>query len=537
MVSMGGDINPNSAFVQLCVVTMVCLLPFGDYFSMDSPGAIENYVKETTTGFGGKKPLTKTEFMNLYTVYSLPNVVLCIVSGYLMDAYLGRRKGTLLFSLIVTIGQFIVTAGSFWDNIYIMYIGRFVFGMGAESLALGEYAYNIHWFDRTKLKEGDAYKPIIGLSTAFGIAISISRGATFFAFQSLSRIYEAVAGTEPASIINGTIMEPVVKLSNSATAASFGFAGILALLCLFLAVFLGAIDIKANRWRKRHALNGDEGGNMIMKETNEEVGFLEPPSKVSLRDVLKIPMSAWLIFIICGTYYMAVFPFVSTGVVYLTIYHNAEEKAAEFWAPLIVVLSGIGLAIVFGLLIDSLKRNTLWLLAGIILTGTGHFLLTFAGDAVSFKVDILLMGTGYALVASSLWPLLAYNIDKSLISTGYGLMQSIQAFCLMGAYWVVGVIVDAAVKSKKLESINEDNDATERLGKIDGYRQVGIFFMGSCMMAALCTIVLIIKVGLNGGSDKDMAQDNDADIINAIPDGSYLSLTGAMQISRRSSIK
>jgi len=333
----------------------------------------------------------------------------------------------------------------------------------------------------------------------------------------------------------------VYNLSNQATAAAFAAAGCLALLCLIMSGFLGMIDIRTSRWRKRNALNEDEGGTMIKTSEDTE----ETPEKISLRDITKIPLQAWLIFAICGLYYMAVFPFVSTGVEYLKIYHGAEHDAAKFWAPLIVVFSGMGLALTFGFLIDWLKYNTLWLLAGIGLTGVGHFFLTFM-KFVPFQVDILLMGTGYALVASSLWPMLAYNISPNLVSTGYGLMQSIQSLCLMTAYWVAGTIMDSAVNS--LTTFKEtqcgdgylvtcddlDMDDIKKTGQLNGYYQVGMFYVGSTVLAAVCTVGLALKVGVHGGADK--ASKEDTGIPTAMTDGSYLSLTGAMAMTRRPSI-
>lgn len=199
-------INPNGWGFTIAVITMVCLVPFGDYYSMDSPGAMEYYVKESMTGFtkdddGNPQKLNQDEYGNLYAIYSFPNIFLCIVGGYILDSVLGRRKGTFVFAAIVTLGQLMVTVAAKWNSILMMYCGRFLFGVGAESLALGEYAYNTYWFDRTKVSKNSPYQPKIGLSTAFGIAISITRGATFFAFNTLGPIYESVAGIDKQATV------------------------------------------------------------------------------------------------------------------------------------------------------------------------------------------------------------------------------------------------------------------------------------------------------------------------------------------------
>ena len=106
-------INPNSWGFTIGVIVMVCLVPFGDYYSMDSPGAMEYYVKKSMTGFteddeGKPQKLNQDEYGNLYAIYSFPNIFLCIVGGYILDSVLGRRKGTFVFAAIVTLGQLLV---------------------------------------------------------------------------------------------------------------------------------------------------------------------------------------------------------------------------------------------------------------------------------------------------------------------------------------------------------------------------------------------------------------------------------------------
>lgn len=47
----------------------------------------------------------------LYTVYSLPNIILPFFGGVLIDK-IGPRKAILLFSTIILIGQIICVVGS-----------------------------------------------------------------------------------------------------------------------------------------------------------------------------------------------------------------------------------------------------------------------------------------------------------------------------------------------------------------------------------------------------------------------------------------
>merc|ERR1712019_76143 len=194
------------------------------------------------------------------------------------------------------------------------------------------------------------------------------------------------------------------NVDSTATATAFFAAFALAFASLVISVILGYVDIRGNRWRKA---NPDSENLPLTKQDEKEDVDDDDTAIVTFSDVKQISLCAWLIFIICGVYYMSVFPFVSTGVEYLKIYHGASDKAAKVWAPLIVVLSGCGFALVFGTCVDKFMHNVLWLIAGIASTGAGHLFLTW-------QWNIIAMGIGYALVASSLWPLLAYNVKKKI---------------------------------------------------------------------------------------------------------------------------
>lgn len=526
---------------------MVCLVPFGDYYSMDSPGAMEYYVKRSMTGFteinGTKQKLTQDEYGNLYAIYSFPNIFLCIVGGYILDSVLGRRKGTFVFAAIVTLGQLLVTFAAKVDSIVMMYAGRFLFGVGAESLALGEYAYNTYWFDQTKVSKNSPYQPKIGLSTAFGIAISITRGATFFAFNTLGPIYESVAGVDKAAsaeekVTNWNEWNNACGGSNSsaevcdvqvavhdceadytkdtipsdikynvdttATATAFFAAFALAFASLVVSVILGYVDIRGNRWRKANP----DSENLPLTKHEEATKVEEDDdgtSPVTFSDIKEISLCAWLIFAICGLYYMSVFPFVSTGVEYLKIYHGASDSAAKVWAPLIVVLSGCGFALIFGTCVDKFMHNVLWLMAGIASTGAGHLFLTW--KLFPWQANIIAMGIGYALVASSLWPLLAYNVKKKVTGTAYGLMQALQSLCLMAAFKASGIIVDSYVK-QECDGVSACEDDCKLLkGQLAGYSVVGYFYVFCCTAGLACCVWIIMSVGVHGGADKKESEE------------------------------
>lgn len=118
---------------------MICFLSFGSYFCFDNPAALHSEFREDLE-------MTEVQFMNLYAWYSWPNVVLSFVGGFLIDKVFGVRLGASIFSLFLIAGQFVFAAGAFINVHWLCYLGRFIFGIGGESLAVAQNTYTVKWF-------------------------------------------------------------------------------------------------------------------------------------------------------------------------------------------------------------------------------------------------------------------------------------------------------------------------------------------------------------------------------------------------------
>ena len=69
-----------------------------------------------------------TKYTILYSIYSWPNVILSIFGGFLLDRVFGIRIGTVIFSALICIGQFVFALGGIVDKFWVMIVGRFIFG-------------------------------------------------------------------------------------------------------------------------------------------------------------------------------------------------------------------------------------------------------------------------------------------------------------------------------------------------------------------------------------------------------------------------
>jgi len=379
--------NPKSCIHKFFpVLVLICFLSFGSYFCYDNPAALQDTMIRDLN-------INEGQFMAFYSFYSWPNVVLCMFGGYLIDKVFGIRLGSIVFSLFVTVGQLIFALGSLLDMYWLMCAGRFVFGIGGESLAVAQNTYSVKWF------HGQA------LNMVFGLQLSFSRVGSTVNMNVMQPLY---------NYIDNGKMEPYKSLG----IALFIGAGmcIFSLLCAFLLAFY---DKRADRILKRN------------QDSDEQL--------IKFRDILTFPATTWLISIICVAYYVAVFPFVGLGLVFFEMKFGLSPASAGSVNSLVYIISAVASPL-FGFLIDRIGKNVFWVIIGIVLTLACHMSLAFT--FINPYIPMIIMGLAYSILASALWPMVALIIPSHQLGTAYGIMQAIQNLGLAVISLVAGIIVD-----------------------------------------------------------------------------------------------
>eukprot|EP00112_Aurelia_sp_Birch-Aquarium-sp1_P024618 Seg786.5 transcript_id=Seg786.5/GoldUCD/mRNA.D3Y31 product="Major facilitator superfamily domain-containing protein 1" protein_id=Seg786.5/GoldUCD/D3Y31 len=380
--------DPRRRHHRFLILIFICFLSFGTYFCMDNPAAMQGIILDDLK-------INKATFMRLYAWYSYPNVILALCGGFLIDRVFGIRLGAFIFACFITVGQVIFALGAYLNKYWLMELGRFVFGVGGESLAVAQNTYAASWFKGREL------------NMVFGLQISMAR---------------------IGSTVNMNIMQPVYKQFKNISKEPDGykilgyslfFAAIFCLFSLMVSMVLAYFDRRANK-----ILHKDEA------KTGEVISF---------KDIKDFPGSCWLIFFICVTYYVAVFCFIDLGLVFFEAKFDLTAKEASVCNSLVYLISA-GASPVFGFVVDRTGLSLMWLLLAIFATLGSHALLglTFLTPYVAMGI----MGVGYSLLACALWPLVARIVPSHQLGTAYGLMQSIQNLGLAVFAQVSGSIVD-----------------------------------------------------------------------------------------------
>ncbi|XP_031573119.1 major facilitator superfamily domain-containing protein 1-like [Actinia tenebrosa] len=381
--------DPRRRLHRYLVLIFICFLSFGSYYCYDNPAALEKQIKNDMK-------VETRKYVLLYSLYSYPNVVLCFVGGYLLDRVFGVRLGTLIFSSLVMMGQLVFSLGAYRHSFTIMEVGRFIFGLGGENLAVAQNTYSVAWF------KGNELNMVFGLQLSFSrIGSTVNMNVNHIIYDKFSKLFS------------------IDQAYKALGATLFVGAGV----CLFSWLCGAAIGLLDKRAAK------------ILKKEDSKTGEV-----ISLRDVKDFPTTLWLIFLICVAYYVAIFPFVGLGLALFEEKFDLDPSKAGAVNSIVFIISACA-SPVLGFMVDRTGKNIFWVLLAILLSLAAHAMVAFTFWNPFIAMSIL--GVGYSLLACALWPLVSLVVPEYQLGTAYGFMQSIQNLGLAVITQVAGIIVDS----------------------------------------------------------------------------------------------
>lgn len=378
--------DPRSAPHRYIALTLICLLGFGNYFCYDTPGALEIPIEDAMSA-------TTSQFTSLNALYSWPNVIMCFIGGLLIDKVLGIRLGAIVFLALLVIGQLMVSLGAFSGLFWLMQLGRFVYGLGGESLSVAQNTYVVSWFNGREL------------NTVFGFQITVSRAGSALAYNTMHHVFDyARASYSPQTALGYTLL----------------LAGTTCVVSFIASLVLALLDKRAERILERPSLQTDENATSIKDATNFKSEF-------------------WMLTFICVTFYLTIFPFISIASKFFQTKWNYDPTKADAAASLVYIMSAI-LSPFIGLAVDKFGRNLLYLLIASILVTFAHFILSIT--LFNLWIPILAIGLGYSIMCCALWPLVALVVPQHQLGTAYGVIQAVQNFGLATTSNLTGVLID-----------------------------------------------------------------------------------------------
>ena len=132
---------------RVLLLCCICCITLGTYWINDAPGsavhAVPGLVRSELHQRQQRQPVRSVR---------LPQQSYCrSCAAYWWTSYLGVRWGTMLFVSLSTMGQFGFSVGVSMKSYNIALLGRFVIGLGAESLSVMQGIYMIKWYEGPRL--------------------------------------------------------------------------------------------------------------------------------------------------------------------------------------------------------------------------------------------------------------------------------------------------------------------------------------------------------------------------------------------------
>ena len=336
-----------------------------------------------------------------------------IIGGILLDIYGIRIMGSVFLGMMVVGGAMAyygVAGGLPKDTaIAIGRVGKMTFGLGSEIAGVAVTRSIAKWF-----KEGN-------MSLAMGLQLAIARAGTALALIC-------------APLIIG-IPKDFYTIADTARPAKVGMVLLLAG-ALVWAVFV-ILDARKDR----------KDGVAFSK------GQVAEDDKFKAGDILTLFRNPRFVMIgiLCVTFYCCVSSFKKFGTSVIIPRFGIEDSVAGTMIAMIPFFTIIFTPL-FGILVDKFGRAPRWMILGSAAVLTGHLLIAFAPLGVPFwgYVGIALLGLGYSLVPSAMWPSVPKIVPEKSLGTAYSLIYWIQN---VGLFFVPKIVGGIFASSQGLEAV------------------------------------------------------------------------------------
>ncbi|KQV87999.1 MFS transporter [Pelomonas sp. Root1237] len=361
------------------VGALVALALFGNYYVYDSIGPVADLLQQ-------QRAFSDSQIGLLNAIYSLPNIVLILVGGVLVDRF-GAARMTLWTAAICLAGAALT---AFSPNFAGMATGRLLFGIGAETFGIATLAAIAQYF--------------AGGTVAFamGLALAIGRLGSFGADMSPTWFASAYAqGWQPPLVI-------------AATLAATSFVASLAY------------------W-------------WVDRDAQREVPAVEAApaaERFVLRDLLYFGKAYWYLLALCVLWYSVILAFRSTFSIKYFQHTHGLDLATAGEMNSYVFLAAVFATPAFGWLCDRLGRYAPFLALGALLLPLA--LAVMALTDWSLWVSTALIGISFSLVPAVMWPLTSRLVAPARFGTAIGLMWVAQNAGVSGANLMAGWLNDQA---------------------------------------------------------------------------------------------
>lgn len=363
------------------VFVLLAAANYGNYYVYDSIGPLADLLQRQR-GFGD------TQIGMLNAIYSLPNVVLILVGGILVDRF-GAGRMTLWTAAVCLAGAALTALSPDFTG---MAAGRLLYGIGAETFSIGVTVAVANYFAGGNL------------AFALGLNLAIGRLGSFSADMSPTWFADAYSqGWQPPLLI-------AMLIAATSLVASAGYW-----------------------WIDRQAR-----GERVVQAVNARPRFV-------VRDLLGFGKAYWFLLVLCVLWYAVILAFRSTfSIKYFQHAHGLDLATAGAMNSY-VFLAALFATPAFGWLSDKTGRYAPLLALGALLLPVSFAVMALT--QWNLWVATVLIGVSFSLVPAVMWPLTSKLVSPAHFGTALGLMWVVQNAGIAGANLLAGWLNDRAAAS------------------------------------------------------------------------------------------
>ena len=331
-----------------------------------------------------------------------------IVCGILLDMFGVRIVGSVFVALMAAgAGTVLFALRSGLPastSLTIAYAGCMLFGLGSEIAGVAVTRSIAKWY-----KGGN-------VAFAMGAQVAVARLGTAAAF-----ILSPVLVAQKAQ-------GEMYTLRETAAPATLG------LMLILVGVLLWALFVAMDaRFDREKGISSGRG------KVREE-------DKFKFSDILRLLSNPRFILIslLCVFFYCCIISFKKFGTSIVIPRFGMELDSAK-WVITMIPFFTVVFTPLFGALVDKVGKASLWMICGSIMVLAAHLILCFAPEGVPFwgYFSIAILGVGYSLVPSAMWPSVPKIVPEKNLGTAYSLIYWIQNMGMLLVPIAVGRIFNA----------------------------------------------------------------------------------------------
>ncbi|MBS0378970.1 MAG: MFS transporter [Proteobacteria bacterium] len=358
------------------VLALAALAIYSSYYESDAIGPIADLLLR-------QRGFTQSQIGDLTAVISLPNILLALFNGLLIDRY-GPARVTLWAAAIGFVGAVLTAVGTPYS---LMWTGRLVFGISEGAIFISLVAGIARWFPRS------------GVALATAIFLSLARVGSFSLDTSPTWAHRLYAdGWQPPLWLGA------------------GITGV----GLLAAIAFRLLD----------AARPPPGHAALVRE------------HIDWSALRKFDLSYWYILGLHVLYAAVFFPFRQTYAIEylqhvkgLTLEQAGNVNSGVFAAAVFATP-------IFGLLADRFGHRALMLSFGTLLLPVTFMVLTLT--TLSPWVSTVLMGVSFSLVPAIIWPATTLVVEPRRLGTALGVIALLQNLGLWASNRLAGWLADRA---------------------------------------------------------------------------------------------